>query len=88
MYNLAELRPAVEELRITLQADGADLAIEDWDPAAATLRLKLLLDTAGCAECVLPQHDLEQVALYQIVRQLPCVRRVEILDPRVPEPER
>jgi hypothetical protein len=83
VYDPAVLRPAVDELRVNLQADGADLVIEEWDDAAATLRLRLLVDAAGCAECVLPKHDLEQVALYQIAARLPGVRRVEIDDPRL-----
>jgi hypothetical protein len=82
VYDLAVLRPAVDDLRANLQADGADLTVEEWDEAAATLRLRLLLHAAGCAECVLPKQELEQVALYQIAARLPGVRRVEIADPR------
>ena len=82
MYDLTVLRPAVDELRTNLQPDGADLVAERWVPETGTLHLRLLVDAAGCAECVLPKEDLEQVALYQMATRFPAVRQVEIADPR------
>ena len=47
-------------VRDILQADGGDVELVAFDGATATLRL--VLESAECAECVLPKPMLEDVA--------------------------
>jgi hypothetical protein len=52
---------------------------------AVRVRLRLVLDTAECAECVIPRKFLETVALDMMRRDLPGVVAVRISDPRESE---
>jgi hypothetical protein len=47
-------------VRDILQADGGDVELVTFDGTRA--QLKLVLETAECAECVLPRPMLEDVA--------------------------
>jgi Fe-S cluster biogenesis protein NfuA len=47
-------------VRDLLQLDGGDVELVSED--AGTVHLKLLLESAECAECVLPKPMLEDVA--------------------------
>ena len=47
-------------VRDILQADGGDIELVAFDGGAAELRL--ILESAECAECVLPKPMLEDVA--------------------------
>ena len=47
-------------VRDILQADGGDIELVDFDGTTADLRL--VLESAECADCVLPRPMLEDVA--------------------------
>jgi predicted aspartyl protease len=57
-------------VREVLQSDGD------------TARLRLVLETAGCAECVLPRPMLEAIALQMMQPLVPGLSAVAIDDPR------
>jgi Fe-S cluster biogenesis protein NfuA len=78
-----EIADAVGELRAILRSDGADVEITKWEASTGVLSLRLGLETASCAECVLPVHDLEAVALRLVNGTAPEVTRVHVADPRV-----
>ena len=65
-----DLSPA----RDLLRADGADLELISEQPDGITVRL--VLESAACAECVLPAPMLEQVASHLLGT------RVRVEDPR------
>jgi len=50
----------LEPVRDILQADGGDIELVAFDGGTAELRL--ILESAECAECVLPRPMLEDVA--------------------------
>jgi hypothetical protein len=70
--------PLVEALR----ADGADVEVAAVRDGTAELRL--LLDDASCAECVMPADVLEALFLDAIAATDQSVDRVRFLDPREP----
>jgi Fe-S cluster biogenesis protein NfuA len=69
-------------VREVLQSDGGDIELVGVD--GATARLRLILETAGCAECVLPRPLLETIALQMMQPLVPGLRAVTIDDPREP----
>ena len=71
---------AFDELRDLLRADGADITVESRDPDEVVLRLVLV--TAGCAECVMPRAHLERVALDLFAHAGAGVESVTVVDPR------
>ena len=76
----ATLSTALDEVREILQSDGGDIALHAVDGAAVTLRL--VVEGASCAECILPRELLEQVTLDILQRHGTGVREVRIDDPR------
>jgi hypothetical protein len=76
------LEPAVEELRSLVRADGSDLTVTGID--GDTVQLRLVIDDASCADCVMPRAFLEDLALDIVQRTAPAVTHVEIDDPREP----
>ncbi len=71
---------ALDELRALVAADGADFETVEFDGAAGTIRLRLLIPDAHCAECVMPRDALESVAATRLARH--GVHTVVIDDPR------
>jgi hypothetical protein len=74
------LDAALAELRSLVSADGADLVVTEHDPGAGTLRLRLVIPDAHCAECVLPRAALESTARSRLGAH--GITRVTIDDPR------
>jgi hypothetical protein len=70
----------LDEVRAIVQADGSDLELVGFD--GTTLSLRLRIDDASCAECVMPSEHLERVALDVLSPSVPGLRRVSIDDPR------
>lgn len=71
---------AIGPLAEALRADGADVVVERVD--ATTIDLRLVLDDASCAECVMPAPTL--VELFEGAARgagLP-VEKVRLADPR------
>jgi len=67
-------------VREVLQSDGGDIELVAID--GDTARLRLVLETAGCAECVLPRPMLETIALQMMQPLVPGLSAVAIDDPR------
>lgn len=74
------LTPPFEELRNALQADGADLALEEMSGGVATVRLVLRPET--CLNCIMPKETLEAILLAAFQQAEPAVERVNLIDPR------
>ena len=74
-----ELVQGLDEL---VREDGAHFELTRWDAPANTLHLRLVLDDADCADCIVPRKLLQSITLDRArQRRLPIVR-VEIDDPR------
>ncbi len=71
---------AVAEVRALIAADGGDIELVSFD--GVTARLRLVLESAECRECVMPGEFLERVALDKLQATLPSLVSVLIDDPR------
>ena len=67
---------------LLVQPDGGDIEFVSFDAAEGTASLRLLLEGANCAECVLPRRLLEGVALQMMQPFVPGLTAVAIDDPR------
>ena len=76
----AAVAAALAELRGLVSADGGDVALDAVD--GTTVRLRLVLETAHCVECVMPRPFLEQVALGVFQRNGVAADTIAIDDPR------
>ena len=72
----------LDEIAGWLGADGGRVVPTGWDAASATLALRLELDSAECAECVVARPMLDQLLLGALRRHAPAVRAVTVDDPR------
>lgn len=72
----------LEEIRSILSADGGDVEFVSYDAAGATMELRLLLQDANCAECVLPRQMLETMGLQMVQAHVAGLRELHIIDPR------
>jgi len=79
-----ELAAALHQLRVLVNADGADFELSGVDDGGV-VHIRLDLDGAACADCVLPAEDLEQMVGASLQRSVPGVRTVHVIDPRRPE---
>jgi len=70
------LAPVQEMIRL----DGGDIVLVDVEESTAHLRL--VVEGANCAECVLPRRLLEGVALQMMQPFVPGLTAVAIDDPR------
>jgi Fe-S cluster biogenesis protein NfuA len=82
MVEESEVRVASVEVAGLVQADGGDLELLSVDTTTGAVALRLLLQSANCAECVLPRAMLEGVATGIIQRSVPGVTGISIDDPR------
>jgi Fe-S cluster biogenesis protein NfuA len=78
----AQLRSALDELSELVRPDGGDIEITGMDAATGTVRARLLIDSAECADCILPRHLLEEIVTGRLRRSVPGVQTVSIDDPR------
>jgi hypothetical protein len=76
------LAAALEGVRALVREDGSDLHLLGVD-GDGTVRLRLDIEDASCADCVMPREVLEQVAQRLLSTAAPSVRRVQIVDPRL-----
>jgi hypothetical protein len=80
----AGLDAGLQAVAAFLGPDGAQVVVESWDDAAGTLSLRLELESAECAECVVPRPLLDRLLLDTLRRHAPSVHAVRLDDPRDP----
>ena len=80
MLDDAAVAAGLDEVRGLVTPDGGDVTLEGVD--GATVRLRLVLETAHCVECVMPRPFLEHVALDVFRRNGAEADTVAIDDPR------
>lgn len=80
MIDTERATAALAGVRELVAADGGDIVVAST--TADTVRLTLVLETAACAECVMPRAFLETVALDMMQPGLPGLTSVVIDDPR------
>jgi hypothetical protein len=80
--NTDDVADAVDEIGRFLRADGADLVLLEANAKTARVHLRLVLDTVGCEECVLPPAELRETINDSLQRRI--VGEFELLldDPR------
>lgn len=71
---------AVAEVRQLIAADGGDIELVEHE--GSMIRLRLILETAECRECVMPAEFLQQVALDMMQPHVAGLTQVVIEDPR------
>lgn len=67
-----------------LGPDGARVTVEAWDAATGRLSLRLVLESANCADCVVPRPVLDTLLFETVRRHAPAVRAITLADPREP----
>ncbi len=80
MSDDAGIAAGLDEVRGLVNPDGGDVVLEGVD--GTTVRLRLVLETAHCVECVMPRPFLEHVALDVFRRNGATAEVVTIDDPR------
>jgi len=78
--NRAAVEAAIEELRGGFQADGADLEVMDVTDVTARVRLIVTSDT--CLECIVPGPILHGVIESSVRQAMPSLERLDLDDPR------
>jgi Fe-S cluster biogenesis protein NfuA len=86
MLDEATLHQGVEDVAELVRPDGGDLELASFDAESGSVTLRLILEGANCAECVLPRPMLEEVAVGVLRRAAPAVTSLTIEDPREHEP--
>lgn len=76
------VREALAEPTQILRADGADLELIDVDDALDRVTLRLRVDGANCAECILPPDQLHEMISTTVQRVLRNEVEVVVHDPR------
>ena len=74
------IESALDDVRALLRADGGDLELVGTDEG--TVHLRLVLEDASCADCVLPKPLLTDVVRDALVKRGADVTSVDIDDPR------
>ena len=82
MLDESEVRSALDEVTALVQADGGDIEFVSLDGGTGAVVLRLQLESANCAECVLPREILESIATGMLQRSVPEITRISIDDPR------
>ena len=80
MILMDQATAALAGVRELVAADGGDILVASTSDDS--VRLTLVLETAECAECVMPRPFLETVALDMMKSALPGLANVVIDDPR------
>ena len=82
MIDDVSVSAAIDELGRFLRADGADLVLVEANPKTARIRLRLVLDTVGCEECVLPPDELHATINDSLQRRIAGEFELVLDDPR------
>jgi hypothetical protein len=80
--NIDGVPAAVEEVGRFLRADGADLVLVEANPRTDRIHLRLVLDTVGCEECVLPPAELRETLHVSLQRRIAGEFELVLDDPR------
>jgi hypothetical protein len=80
--NMDGVAAAVHEVGRFLRADGADLLLVEANPKTARVHLRLVLDTVGCKECVLPPDLLRETVNDSLQRRIAGEFELVLDDPR------
>jgi len=80
MIDMNEAEVALSGVRDLVGADGGEILVAST--GEDSVRLTLVLETAECAECVMPRQFLETVALDMMRPSIPGLASVVIDDPR------
>ena len=83
MVKIGSVKAVVDKLSSVLRADGGSLAIVSVERTTGLLKLRLLLDDANCADCVLPAEHIEDLVLSALQKSACGINRVVVEDPRV-----
>jgi len=81
---LEGIADAVDDVGRFLRADGADLLLVEADPKTDRIHLRLVLDTVGCEECVLPPAELRETISASLQRRIAGEFELVLDDPRAP----
>ena len=73
---------AVVEVGRFLRADGADLLLVEANAKTARVHVRLVLDTVGCEECVLPPDALRETIAHALERLIVGEFELVLDDPR------
>lgn len=76
------LDAGLDAVHALLGPDGAAVDVTGWDGATGTLALRLELESAECAECVVPRPMLDTVLLGSLREHAPSITAIELDDPR------
>lgn len=71
---------AVEPVKAALQADGADLALDEVIGEQA--RMRLILGPETCMDCIVPGHVMHGILSATILKDVPDITEVLLEDPR------
>ncbi|MQB01497.1 MAG: hypothetical protein GEU78_14600 [Actinobacteria bacterium] len=77
---VGQVEVAMQPLQLSLQADGADLAVAGVD--GQTAHVRLILGPETCMECIVPKQVMEGILTTAITKGVPQVTAVELEDPR------
>ena len=80
MIAKSDVEKALDGLRQGFKADGADLQVDDV--ADSTVSVRLVGTDETCWECIVPPDQLRGVVTSVLVKDVPSVRSVELIDPR------
>jgi hypothetical protein len=78
----AGLDAGLQAVDAFLGPDGARVAVDGWDHDTGCLSLRLELDSAECAACVVPRPMLDTLLLDALRPHVPAVRAIVLDDPR------
>ena len=79
---MEDVEAAVDEIGRFLRADGADLVLLEANAKTARIHLRLVLDTVGCEECVLPPAELRETISDSLQRRITGEFELLLDDPR------
>lgn len=81
MIAKADVEKALDGLRQGFNADGADLQVAEVGDSTVSVRLVGTAET--CWECIVPPDQLRNVISAVLAHDVPSVRSVELIDPRL-----
>jgi Fe-S cluster biogenesis protein NfuA len=84
MIDEVRVRQVLDEASALVQADGGVLELLSVDAGSGAVALRLAIESADCADCILPGPLLTDLVGTMLRRSISGVGRVTIDDPRQP----